>query len=122
MSSDMFNLFDYCILPIIQSFMNSSPNRFGYKADTSTLLAKAIFEDTVDEYLAENSSVYACFLDMSRAFQRVKHDFLLTKMLREGIPSSLVNLANFSSSKICNSFFTRWKACRGVRQGGITSA
>ena len=70
--------------------------------------------------------VYACFLDMFKAFERVGHHILLTKVLHEGMFSSLIHLLGqiFSNSKSCASygdiFSTSWKACLGVRRGGIT--
>ena len=40
----------------------------------------------------EDSPIYACFLDASKAFDLVNHERLFTKFLRRGFPVALVRL------------------------------
>ena len=116
------------MLPFIKSNLSLSPSQFGYRESTSTVLATAVLKETVGKYLAEDSSVYACFLDLSKAFERVRHELIREKMHLKGIPSSVVRTFAFifANSNICvsygTSFSTSWTAGRGVRQGGVVSA
>ena len=72
--------------------------------------------------------MYACFLDLSKAFERIDHSILIRKLLRNKVPSSIVNILSsiFMKSKVCvhfnGSFSNSWQIKQGVRQGGILSA
>ena len=58
-SSNIFKLFEYSLLPSLKYFTSLSSLQFGYRPNTS--------------------SVYYCFLDLSKAFERVSHARLLKK-------------------------------------------
>ena len=59
-------------------------------------------------YMNRDSSVYACFIDASKAFDRVRYDKLFELLLGRGIPHVAVRLQYFGSRN-------------GVRQGGVAS-
>ena len=73
-------------------------------------------------------SVYSCFLDMSKAFERLNHDLLLSKLANKGLPTHFVRIFKSVYAQTTvkirenESFSDSWRICRGVRQGGITSA
>ena len=127
-SSVMFKLLEYCILPVIKENINLSTCQFGYREQTSTMLAVTLLKETIRSYIDESSSVYACFLDMSKAFERINHEILLAKMQSKGLPPFVIGLFRciFGTSEICvnykGSFSGHWTATKGVRQGGVTSA
>ena len=58
--------------------------------NTSTLLATTIFKEIVNTFLEDDSVVYACFLDLSKAFERIDHSILIRKLLRDKVPSYIV--------------------------------
>ena len=72
--------------------------------------------------------MYACFLDLSKAFDRINHSILIRKLLRDKVPSYIVNILSsiFMKSKVCvhfnGSFSNSWQIKQGVRQGRILSA
>ena len=78
-------------------------------------------------YLKRNTAVYAAFLDLSKAFDKVCHQKLFQKMYDIGIPRIYVNFLrvcyNSQSVKVkLNNFLSNsWKIRNGVRQGGILS-
>ena len=43
-------------------------------------------------YLRNFSSVYAVFLDFSKAFDRVKHSVLMNKLIKIGVPGYYIRL------------------------------
>ena len=67
------------------------------------------------------------FLDTSKAFDRVKHSMLFTKLLRRGAPGYIVRLLMFwyAHQTMCvrwgGSVSSKCKVSNGVRQGGILS-
>ena len=86
MSSVMFKLLGYCMFPVIKENTNLSTCQFGYREQTSTMLAVALLKETIRKYIDESRSVYARFSDMSKAFERVKHEIFLKKMHAKGLP------------------------------------
>ena len=68
-----------------------------------------------------------CFLDASKAFDRVNHWHLFTKLLKRGFPKLIVRLLMIWYT--CQKFSVQWGHCmssmftvlNGVRQGGILS-
>ncbi len=83
----------------------------------------------VNKYLLnnnENGFVYSCFVDFSKAFDRVPHDILFLKLLRLGINGKfykiLRSMYSNSVSKIKNDDNSNcFKIERGVHQGNVLS-
>ena len=82
---------------------------------------------TVAYYVNRKTPIYACFLDLSRAFDLVDYNKLWTKLGEVGAPAELINILSFWYSHQKN--FVKWGnvysdeytlEC-GVRQGGLTS-
>ena len=81
----------------------------------------------MDRYRSLNGCIFMCFLDASKAFDRVQHSVLFAKLVRRGVPMYIVKLLCYwySYQTMC----VRWggvlsgKLCvsNGVRQGGIPS-
>ena len=65
---------------------------------------------------------------MNKAFERVNHDLLLSKLSNKGLPTHFVRIFKSVYAqttvkvRVNESFSDSWRICRGVRQGGITSA
>ena len=127
-SSNIFKVFEYTVLPILLRYNPLSQYQFGYRANTSTTLATALLKETIGEYINSGSLVYACFLDLSKAFEHVEHDLLLRKLCDNGTPSFIVNIlrAVFINTTVSvsynNHFSEPWFITRGLRQGGVLSA
>ena len=74
-----------------------------------------------------NSNVYSCFLDASKAFDRVNHYVLFDKLLKRGVPLYVVRILIFWYTS--QTMYVRWNnvissgfgVSNGVRQGGILS-
>ena len=73
------------------------------------------------------SLVYACFIDASKAFDRVNHWHLFYKLLDRDVPKYLVRILMFWYTT--QTFIVKWDnvisesftVCNGVRQGGVLS-
>ena len=126
-SCNLFKIFEYCIMPYLNK-VELSVNQFAYRKSTSTLLAISCLKETIMFNIDHQEAVYACFLDMSKAFERVNHSLLLDKMKDKGIPEFVINIYKSifrdSEIQICynNCMSNSWNIASGIRQGGVTSA
>ena len=127
-STNLYKLLEYCLLPMMERYVSLSPYQYGYRQNTSTVLATAVFKEVLHKYNDANSIVYACFLDMSKAFERINHCTLIDKMKKKGVPNFIIKLFEHIFSNTCiavrygGKLSDQWKARAGVRQGGVTSA
>lgn len=126
-SSNMLKIFEYCLLPHLCESANISDFQFGFREHTSTMMAALILKEALLKYTNSGSTIYTAFLDLSKAFDRVNHYHLLTKLSNLGISKTVVKiLLNMLSKQYFNvnvngTYSDRKKIGNGVRQGGIIS-
>ena len=120
-------IFENIILHYIKDCLYTSDNQFSYKANSSTDMAVFTLKAVIDHYITSSSPVYICFLDASKAFDRVNYWCLFKKLYNRNVP---VVYIRFLIAWCCTQqFFVRWgnvlsvhfSASNGVRQGGILS-
>ena len=84
--------------------------------------------ETIGYFMRNGSDVYACTMDMTKAFNLLKHSLLFKKLMVSGLPVIFIRLllhiymmqtANVKWNGEYSSFFN---LCNGVRQGGVISA
>lgn len=111
----------------LEMFLYTADNQFGFKKSHSTEMCVWALKNVIDYYTSRSSPVYLCFLDASKAFDRVNYWKLFRKLLDRNTPKYLVNLLVFWYSH--QEFLVRWgnrmsgsfKTSNGIRQGGILS-
>ena len=52
-------------------------------------------KEIIDAYRVMNGSVFTCFLDASKAFDRVNHCTLFTKLGNRGTPQYIIRILSF---------------------------
>lgn len=120
-------LYDKIILNLLSKHIKINDAQFGFQKNSSTDLAIFTLKQTVHYYVERGTDVYACFLDLSRAFDRVDYHLLWDKLHRAGVPSQCINLLRAWYQSQPN--VVRWRDALseefnlqcGVRQGGLTS-
>ena len=86
-----------------------------------------VMKEIIDFYNSALSPVYACYIDASKAFDKVNHWFLLNKLLDRNLPKCIVRLLMmwFSTQTFIvhwgSSYSSAFGVTNGVRQGGILS-
>ena len=126
-ASTLSKLLEILLLERLSNFMLTSSHQFGFKAKHSTDACIYVLKEAVDFYAAQQSSVYLCFLDASKAFDRVNHHVLFDKLIKRGVPGYLVRILSYWYSN--QKMSIRWgsimseafNVSNGVRQGGILS-
>ena len=126
-SSVFLKAFEYCLLDKICPYVNLNDRQHGFRKSYSTATACFTLKETVMYYTQASSNVYACFLDLKKAFDSVDHNTLFCKMQLTGVPDCLIDVIKFwydnqyAQVKYQNTMSNEWKINNGVRQGGVLS-
>ena len=126
-ASIMSKLIEKILFERLSTYLITSTHQFGFKPKHSTDACIFVLKEAIDKYVEQESSVYMCFLDASKAFDRVNHFTLFNKLIVRGVPGYLVRILSFwySNQKMCvkwgNSLSKGFYVKNGVRQGGILS-
>jgi exonuclease III len=108
-------------------YLDTSDNQFGFKSGLSTDMCLFAFKEVVNFYVSQGSPVFVCFLDASKAFDRVNHWTLYRKLLDRGVPIFIVRLLQkwYETQLFCIRWggftSTCFSVTNGVRQGGVMS-
>jgi hypothetical protein len=105
----------------------TNARQMGFKKNSSTHFAYLMLKEVSLNYIKRKSVVYAAFLDLSKAFDKVCHVKLFDKLIKRNFDPGIVNLLRNWYSKqevkvqFNNVFSDEWTLKNGVRQGGILS-
>ena len=127
LASVLSKVIENVILDRILLFLGTECNQFGFKPKLGTEMPIYLLKEIIDRYKLLNGNIFMCFLDASKAFDRVNHCLLFRKLIDRGIPHYIVRFLDFwySNQTMC----VKWSGhlsdtftvSNGVRQGGILS-
>ena len=66
-------IFELCLLEIIEVYLDTYDHQFGFKKQHSTDMCIFTLKSVIKYYTQQSTPVYSCFLDASKAFDRVNH-------------------------------------------------
>ena len=118
---------DYIIIERNQQKLKTSSLQFAYKSRMGTTLCSLVVKEIIGYYLQRGSNVYSSCLDMSKAFDLVKHDLLFSMLIKRGFPSLDLRILmdSYARQKVRTSwsgYYSKTFSCsNGIRQGAITS-
>ncbi|PZC79703.1 hypothetical protein B5X24_HaOG216011 [Helicoverpa armigera] len=101
--------------------------QFGFRPGLSTEAAVFSLKHTVKYYTDRRTPVYACFLDLSKAFDLVAYDVLWKKLAGTGVPPELASVLRYwylhqeNRVKWAGELSDPSRLECGVRQGGLSS-
>ena len=107
----------------ISCYLDTCPNQFGFKRNHGTDQCTEI----IDAYRVMNRSVFLCFLDASKAFDRVNRRILFAKLGNRGTPEYIIRILSFcyANQQMCilwgGTYSTSFNVSNGVRQSSILS-
>ena len=104
--------------------MITNPNQFGFKRKHGTDQCIYVLKEIIDLYRKLNGSVFVCFLDASKAFDRVNHKTLFKQLGARGVPGYILRILIYwyKNQDVCirwgDAYSAKFKVTNGVRQGG----
>ena len=126
-SSVIFKCLELCLEPRLLSHIKLNTSQFGFRPGTSTSIAVCLLKETVRYYNRNGSDVFAVFLDLKSAFDKLNHKKLLLKMMEAKIPAYLIGFVKaMYTDQTANVLINTSKSesfplLNGVRQGAILS-
>ena len=120
-------ILELVILYRYEDLLVTSDNQFGFKSKHSTELCVFTLKQIIEYYRNLNSPVYLCFLDASKAFDKINHWKLFKCLIKRNLPCIILRLlAVWYTEQL---FYVQWNGIlsspfnvsNGVRQGSILS-
>ena len=127
-----------CLAKLFSSTLNSrlmnfyeekfANQQFGFRTNHRTTDSIFILKSLITKYLVKKKSkMFACFVDLRRAFDTVWHDGILYKLMQNGIGLKFFTIIKDmykccqSAVKIDNEYSDFFEIDRGVKQGDSLS-
>lgn len=122
-----FKILEYVMLLCYKDFFNTSDLQFAFKENASTTQCTWVAKEVISYYTENDSKVYSCLLDCSKAFDKVKHSQLFKKLKERNLPAIVIRLIMYMYMN--GSMRIRWgnatseyfTASNGVKQGSVLS-
>ena len=127
LSSLVLKLLDWIILILFGDTLGVDELQFAYQPGSSTSMCTWAAVETINYFMRNGTNVYACLMDMTKAFDLVKHSLLFKKLLAGGLSVIFVRLLlfiymnQFGNVNWNGNFSDIFPIRNGVRQGAILS-
>ena len=127
LSNAVSKILESIFLHYVKTTSETDMYQFGFKAGHSTGQCTNLFKNVVKYYTDCGSHVFVCFLDFSKAFDKVNYWNLFNKLLDDNISPDLVSVLAYWYSH--QQMYVRWKTVtsdpfligNGTKQGGVLS-
>ena len=127
LASVMSKVLETVLLSRLERYIMSTDNQFGFKRKHGTDMCIYALKEILDKYNRQNSTMFLCFIDASKAFDRINHEKLFLKLIKSGVPTVFVRILvhwyahQTMRVKWGNVMSAPFHVTNGVRQGGILS-
>ena len=127
LASVISKVIEIILLSRISGLLETCHNQFGFKQSLGTDTCIYVLKEIIDKYRSLNGGLFMCFLDASKAFDRVKHSVLFDKLVQRGVPGYIMRILCYwyAHQTMCvrwgSSISSSFRVSNGVRQGGILS-
>ena len=85
-SSVILKLLDWVIILLYKDSLHLDTLQFSYQPNCSTTMCTWMVIETIDYFLRNNSEVFICTMDTTKAFDKVKHSILFQKLPKRHVP------------------------------------
>ncbi len=67
--------------------LNTSEMQYAFKKHHSTVMCTLVLKEVINYYLNNKLDVYTCFIDATKAFDRIRYDKLFQILIKRGVPA-----------------------------------
>ena len=92
LASILSKVLELVILNRIEDFLITNDNQFGFKKGHGTPQCIYVLKEVIQLYRSMNTCISVCFMDASKAFDRVNHHLLFQKLKHRGVPGYIISL------------------------------
>ena len=85
-------IFESCLLIMLEKYLHTHDQQFGFKSQHATDMCIFTVKSLIKYYTKQNSTVFTCFIDAAKAFDRVSHWTLFSKMIKRNVPLVIVRI------------------------------
>ncbi len=85
--SSITKVIDIVMLMRNSHLLNTTDMQFALKKGHSTVMCTLILKEVINYYLNNNSDVYTCFIDATKAFDHIRYDKLFQILIDRGMPA-----------------------------------
>ena len=127
LSTILSKVFEQLLLNRLTPYLVTTCNQFGFKEKHSTDMSIFLLKEIIRYYQSHGSAMFVCFMDASKAFDRIDHDLLFQKLSARNVPIYLIRILCYwyKNQLLCvkwgNNLSDFFNVNNGVRQGGILS-
>ena len=80
---------------MLEKYLHTHDHQFGFKSQHATDMCIFTVKSVIEYYTKQNSTAFTCFLDAAKAFDRVSHWTLFSKMIKRNVPLVIVQSLHF---------------------------
>ena len=73
-------------MELLCDYLYTDDHQFGFKSNIGCAHAMYTVRLTIDYFIQNDSTVNLCFIDVSKAFDKVNHSVLFMKLMRRRVP------------------------------------
>ena len=124
-SSLVLKLLDWVILILFGTKLGIDDLQYAYQPGVSANMCTWTAVETVSYFLRNGGNVLSCLMDMTKAFDLVKHSVLFRKFLKAGLSAVFIRLLifiyinQFANIRWDHELSSCFSMTNGVRQGAI---
>ena len=79
-SSLILKIFDHCLLIVGGHLLSNNSSQFDFQENFSTVQCTWVVQETISYFLQNDSDVFSCLLDFSKAFDLVNFEKTIQKI------------------------------------------
>ena len=128
LSSVVLKIFDWVVISLLGKSFGLDELQFSYQKHCSTTMCTWLVVESISYFSRNNSDVYACFMDMKKAFDKVKHSVLFQKLVERRLSPIFMRLlivmymSQTARVKWEGTLSETFSITNGVKQGAVLSA